>query len=205
MKYNAFIGGVQPGGLTNDFEVKILVCFLLEKIGQPLSFEQINEILQRTGFVNYFEFAEAMSELHRTKHIETTLSQKGETLFDITEIGIATAQTFSKTLPLTVREKTVEAARDLIQMQKRLEEIEVRYKAVADGYILSIKMKDIGSDLMNLSLFLPSEDDCVAIRERIYSDPALLYQTILAACLGDYEEGRCLFEEKLHSKEKSSD
>ena len=30
MAFNAFVGGIQPGGLTNDFEVKILICFLLE-------------------------------------------------------------------------------------------------------------------------------------------------------------------------------
>ena len=30
MAFNAFVGGIQPGGLTNDFEVKILICFLLD-------------------------------------------------------------------------------------------------------------------------------------------------------------------------------
>ena len=31
MAFNAFVGGIQPGGLTNDFEVKILICFLQPK------------------------------------------------------------------------------------------------------------------------------------------------------------------------------
>ena len=57
MSYNAFVGGIQPGGLTNDFEVKILVCYLMDKLGTPMSFDQLNEILLGTGFVNYFEFA----------------------------------------------------------------------------------------------------------------------------------------------------
>ena len=69
MSFNAFVGGIEPGGLTNDFEVKILICFLLKKIEQPLSFDQINEILQKTGFVNYFEFIGAISELQKTEHI----------------------------------------------------------------------------------------------------------------------------------------
>ena len=202
MNFNAFVGGVEPGGLTNDFEVKILICFLLDKISQPLSFDQINEILQETGFVNYFEFAESMSELQRTKHIAEMKNEEGQTLYAITEIGTATAQTFNKTLPLTVREKTMEAASDLVQMQKRLEEIEVRYHPVPDGYVLSVKMKDIGSDLMNLSVFLPSEEECIDIRERIYADPLLLYKTTLSVLLGDYGEGKRLLEEKEQSRDE---
>ncbi len=197
MDFNAFVGGIEPGGLTNDFEVKILICFLLKKIEQPLSFDQINEILQKTGFVNYFEFVEAVSELQKTDHIRPVPNGEGAEVYELTEIGAATAQTFHHTLPLSVREKTVEAARELIQMQKKLEEIEVRYHAVSDGYILSMKMKDIGSDLMNLDVFIPTEDECIAIRERIYADPLLLYKALLAVMLGSYQEGKELFEEKL--------
>ena len=197
MNFNAFVGGIEPGGLTNDFEVKILICFLLKIIEQPLSFDQVNEILQKTGFVNYFEFVEAVSELQKTEHVLLTTDENGQEVFQLSEIGEAMAQTFHHTLPLTVREKTVESARELIQMQKQLEETEVRYHAVNDGYILTMKLKDIGSDLMDLSVFVPSEDECVEIRERIYADPLLLYKTLLAVMMGDYQEGKQLFEEKL--------
>ena len=197
MNFNAFVGGIEPGGLTNDFEVKILICFLLKKIEQPLSFDQVNEILQKTGFVNYFEFVEAVSELQKTEHVLLTTDENGQEVFQLSEIGEAMAQTFHHTLPLTVREKTVESARELIQMQKQLEETEVRYHAVNDGYILTMKLKVIGSDLMDLSVFVPSEDECVEIRERIYADPLLLYKTLLAVMMGDYQEGKQLFEEKL--------
>ena len=91
----------------------------------------------------------------------------------------------------------MESARALIQMQKQLEEIDVRYHAVNDGYMLTMQMKDIGSDLMDLSVFVPTEDECVEIRERIYADPLLLYKTVLSVMMGSYEEGKQLFEEKL--------
>lgn len=50
MSFNAFVGGVQPGGLTNDFEVKLLVCYLLDSLKQPLLFEQLGEIFQNTAW-----------------------------------------------------------------------------------------------------------------------------------------------------------
>lgn len=197
MSFNAFIGGIEPGGLTDDLEVKILICFLLKNMEQPLSFDQINEVLQQTGFVNYFEFVEAISDLQRTEHICSVTGEDGEEAFQLTEIGAAMAQTFHGTLPLTVREKTVETAGQLINRQKQMQDIEVNYHAISDGYVLTMKMKDIGSDLMDLQLFIPTEDECIELRENIYKDPLLLYKTMLAVLFGNFEEGKQLMEEKL--------
>ncbi len=197
MSFNAFIGGIEPGGLTDDLEVKILICFLLKKMEQPLTFDQINEVLQQTGFVNYFEFVEAISDLQHTEHICSTTNEDGEEAFALTDIGGAMAQTFHNTLPLTVREKTVETAWQLIHRQKQMQDIEVGYHAIDDGYMLTMKMKDIGSDLMDLKLFIPTEDECIELRENIYKDPLLLYKTMLAVLFGNFEEGKELLEEKL--------
>lgn len=197
MAFNAFVGGIQPGGLTNDFEVKILICFLLDSLKknspgaalpdgeQPgLSFDEINEIFQETGLVNYFEFAESMSELEKTEHIRRQMTPDGEKeIFVITEVGSITAQTFQKTLPLTVREKTLETARHLTEVQKCMDEVDVNYHPVSDGYILQLTIRDIGSDLLNLNVFLPTEEECILVKENIQNDPAEVYSRILTALI----------------------
>ena len=197
MAFNAFVGGIQPGGLTNDFEVKILICFLLDSLKknspgaalsdgeQPgLSFDELNEIFQETGLVNYFEFAESMSELEKTEHIRRQMTPDGEKeIFVITEVGSITAQTFQKTLPLTVREKTLETARHLTEVQKCMDEVDVIYHPVSDGYILQLTIRDIGSDLLNLNVFLPTEEECILVKEHIQNDPAEVYSRILTALI----------------------
>ena len=197
MAFNAFVGGIQPGGLTNDFEVKILICFLLDSLKknspgaalsdgeQPgLSFDELNEIFQETGLVNYFEFAESMSELEKTEHIRRQMTPDGEKeIFVITEVGSITAQIFQKTLPLTVREKTLETARHLTEVQKCMDEVDVNYHPVSDGYILQLTIRDIGSDLLNLNVFLPTEEECILVKEHIQNDPAEIYSRILTALI----------------------
>lgn len=197
MAFNAFVGGIQPGGLTNDFEVKILIYFLLDSLKknspgaalsdgeQPgLSFDELNEIFQETGLVNYFEFAESMSELEKTEHIRRQMTPDGEKeIFVITEVGSITAQTFQKTLPLTVREKTLETARHLTEVQKCMDEVDVNYHPVSDGYILQLTIRDIGSDLLNLNVFLPTEEECILVKEHIQNDPAEVYSRILTALI----------------------
>ncbi len=197
MAFNAFVGGIQPGGLTNDFEVKILICFLLDSLKknspgaalsdgeQPgLSFDELNEIFQETGLVNYFEFAESMSELEKTEHIRRQMTPDGEKeIFVITEVGSIAAQSFQKTLPLTVREKTLETARHLTEVQKCMDEVDVNYHPVSDGYILQLTIRDIGSDLLNLNVFLPTEEECILVKEHIQNDPAEVYSRILTALI----------------------
>ena len=39
MEYDAFIGGIEPGGLRNKNEIRILLCYLVNSIGAPLSRE----------------------------------------------------------------------------------------------------------------------------------------------------------------------
>lgn len=184
MDFNAFVGGIERGGLTNDFEVKILICYLLDKVGENLSFEQINEVIQETGYVNYFEYAEAMSELERSGQL---VQEPEKGAYSLSPLGKKTSETFAKTIPVTVRERTVAAATDMIRLKRRLEEISVTYEKVADGYCLSMKIKDIGTDLLNLQLFVPTEKECITIRERIYQDPAALYRGMLTLLLGNEE------------------
>lgn len=188
MDYNAFVGGISPGGLTNDFEVKILICCLLDKIGEGLTFEQMNEALQRTGYVNYFEFTEAVSELKSSEHLKEVQDNKmGEVLLVITELGRATANTFAKTIPRTVRDKTIKIAEEILRITKRKEEITVTYKKVHDGYTLSVSMKDVGTDLLGADLFVPTEKQCELIKSRIYANPADIYRGLLALFTGNYK------------------
>ena len=184
MAYNAFVGGIAPGGLTSDLEVKLLICYLLDSIGHPLSFDTLNEVFQNTGLVNYFEFAESLSELQRTGHVTTELSPEGEELFAVTESGVVMAQTFEKMVPLSAREKALGELRRLTEAQRCMDKVEITQSPAPDGYILQVVMKDIGSDLLDLKVFLPSSEECLQAKERIEKDPSGFYEALLKGLMG---------------------
>lgn len=157
----------------------------MENIGHPMTFDELNEIFQNTGLVNYFEFAESISDLERTGHICKETSEDGQELFSLTEIGSVTARTFQKTLPLSVREKTMETAQHMAQVEKCMDEVDISYSPVSDGYILKMVMRDIGSDLLDMKVFLPTEEECIALKERIEKDPAQFYARMLLTMMGE--------------------
>jgi len=66
---DGFDEGVAPGGLKDADDIKILICYLLKSVGGPLSFDNLNEILQHDGLCNYFGFASALHELLVTGHV----------------------------------------------------------------------------------------------------------------------------------------
>ena len=37
MEFDAFTGGIEPGGLRSKDEIRILICYLLTSVSAPLS------------------------------------------------------------------------------------------------------------------------------------------------------------------------
>lgn len=180
----AFTAGIERGGLTTEFEIKILLCYLLEQIGQPMTFAQMNDALQAEGLVNYFEYAEAVGQLTASGHL---CQQQGG--YGLTDLGRRTAVTFERDLPLSVREKAVASARQSLLRQRLERENKVEYHKVDDGYMLTLRILDVGSDLLSLSLFLPTAERCQQIRERFLSDPTQLYRGVVALLIDEEMDG----------------
>ena len=171
---NAFTAGVEPGGLTHGYEIKILVCYLLEQIGTGMTFTQISDALLHRSLVNYFELANALSDLAESGHLtcEDCAGRQEDTIYRLTDLGRQTAITFSGTLPASVREKAVNHA---------------SIRKTEDGYIVDMTICDIGSDLLSLSLFMPTEQEADQVRQHFLSDPLLTYKGVLALLTGDLQ------------------
>ena len=54
-----------------------------------------------------------------------------------------------------------------------------------DGFKVHMRVTDIGTDLMELSLFMPDEEQAAFVRERFLSNPAETYSKVLEALAGE--------------------
>ncbi len=185
MEQNAFTGGVRPGGLTNSYEVNILICYLLSHAQAPLSFAQLSEATQWDGLVNYFELAQAVDRLEQDGHIVRSDAGGGRMVFRLTPSGKTASETFAHQLPRSVRERSVAAAKQALQRERREKEILTEIEKMPDGYKMTLRMTDIGTDLLGVSLFLPTAEDCRRVEQRFRSDPEQIYKSLLALLTGD--------------------
>lgn len=59
MMAEAFTAGVRPGGLTDDTQIRMLLCYLIKVTG-PVKRDTMQGALLQEQLVNYFEFADAL-------------------------------------------------------------------------------------------------------------------------------------------------
>lgn len=186
MDKDTFTGGVDPGGLWTKNDIRILLCYILDSVDAPLSGEDISSILQGRALANYFETGDALAGLEAAGHIRST--PEG---YVIEPTGREIARGLDAGLPLTVRDKALEAALSLLARAraKRENRVEIEERENGCRVLCAISGGD-GGDLMELGLYVPDRAQARVIEENFYRDPQGVYQLLLAALTGDRDFAR---------------
>lgn len=174
MENNVFTEGIEHGGLTTSFEVRMLVCWLLNKSKASINRTLLNEALASYALVNYFELSRAISDLKNTGHI----LEDNKGILKLTDLGKETAETFGSKAPFSVREKALFSLENILRKQAYARENQVTIEKREDGYYLNLQIADIKNDLLKLVLFVPNEEIAYKMREKFLNDPAEFYTYI---------------------------
>lgn len=185
MDKDVFTAGIERGGLTTEFEIRMLVCWLLSELKTPVTPTQLNFALQQEGLVNYFELTRAVALLLASGHLIESAPTDGERPMTVTALGEEAARTFARDLPLTAREKALSSAKESLLRERMARENRVDIVETDDGFRLDLAMFDIGSDLMSLSIYAPTRSLCEEMKRRFLGDPTLLYRAVVAILTGE--------------------
>lgn len=197
MEYDAFSGGVEPGGLRTTYEINILICYLLKTVNARFTHAQLAEVLQHDGLVNYFELTNSLNELVRLGQVTAQKNETGEDTYGVTELGAQACAAIERTVSASVREKAVKAALRLMKRVERQRKNKAEIEKTDDGFVVDMRILDYGSDLMRLKLFLPDNAQAALVKRRFLNDPQLLYRGILSLLLRDLDgfDGLCACED----------
>ena len=103
MENDAIGAGVKNGGLFNTAEIKILICYILNAVKEPVPAAMLSNILHFEGIANGFEVSDAMASLAESGHIAP--ASDDEAYYEITKSGSQVADELDSTLSLTVRKR----------------------------------------------------------------------------------------------------
>ena len=199
MNFDAFTGGVEPGGLRTKNEIRILICYLLTSIETPLAKDDLISIAVENGLANYFELADAIAEMTANGIIAVS-GEKGE-LCSPTEKGRMISKQLDSELPATVRHKALCAAISLLAREKRERENRVDISHEGKGYRVACHISGGETDLMNFSLSVPDLAQANVVKENFQQSPETVYRMMLALVTGDLD----LAAEILKGSEKRRD
>ena len=110
MEYDAFTGGVAPGGLRSKSDIRILICYMLKSVNAPLSGDDIIKVLQEKSLANYFEASDALSALVSLGNV----TREEDNTYVLTKRGKSVADDLEQLIPSSVRDKAVAAATALL-------------------------------------------------------------------------------------------
>jgi hypothetical protein len=185
METDIFRAGVRPGAPSTEIEIKMMLCYLLSNLGQPISFDQLYGALNEHEMVNYFQLWFVLGKLQGTGHI--SLEQDGEppARYTATALGEQAGKEFEKNVPLAVREKSLEACRRLLARERRLGEVKTSQTPCESGFILELTIPEGEGELLSVRVFAPTEKECERLKRRFLNAPLTVYKGMLALLTGD--------------------
>ncbi len=179
---DAFTEGVEPGGLLSSSAIRVLVCYLLKSVDQPVNRDVIAEILFSEGMANYFETEAAIDELVRLGD----LLEDADGRLVLTKIGREACETLASAIPVTLRERSVEAALRLLSRRRWERETRVDITPLEEGGVMV--RCDIDRDehpMMSVSLKVADEAQAQLVRDRFLTDPLSVYRLFIALLTGE--------------------
>ena len=178
---DAFTAGVEPGGLNNLQEIRILLCYMLNTAACPIQRDAVTEILVGGGMANYFDTEDAIEELIRMGH----LIEEDRTIA-VTKTGAQIGESLAVRVPYTLRERSAQAALKLLKRRRVEQDNKVDIRRLEEGgYAVTCTVQDGQRDLLSVTLWVSDNHQAEQVKECFLNDPALLFRGNLAILTGD--------------------
>ena len=168
MAGNAFTAGVKPGGLTTSTEIRILLCYLIQHAGTPLSQGELETALLGEELVNYFELASNLSDL-----LEQGFVREENGRYTI----------LADDVPRSVRDAAVRATLAAQQFARKEAQhhAQITPAASGTGYNVQCSIRDMESDVFSFSLYVPDKLTAKLARAQFIENGDGIYKLMLAA------------------------
>ena len=170
----AFTAGVKPGGLTDNTQIRILLCYLVKTAG-PLTRDTLQGALLQEQLVNYFEFADALADVERQQLVSLDEDER----YSITDKGSTVADTLAFDLPRTVRESAIRAVMQIQSWKHKAAMNRARIEEEDGEYVVWCAIGDMGSDVFRLQLAMPDKLTAETLRNNFTAHGSEIYSKVM--------------------------
>ena len=180
LAFDTFDEGIVPGGMRSKYEIRILICYLLNSIKEPVSKEIIVDSICEESLANYFETSSCFDDLIEKGNIIEEGSDGDIKTYTVSENGAMIANQLDTILAYTVKEKAYDCAINLLAQKKKERENSVEIVKTDMGYNVNCKISGGNLDLLSFSIFAPDMPQAQIIKKNFYENPTTFYKVILA-------------------------
>ncbi len=177
MENNASSAGVNNGGLFNTADIKILICYILSSIDEPVPVNMLANVLHFEGVANGFEVSDAVMSLANSGHIKQ-FSTEDDT-YVITESGKAVSQTLKTSLSITVKDRALNVVLKMLSRFKNAKSIDCKFENEDGHTFVTCSLLDGSSPFASIKLQVADEMQAQIIKERFIDDPSRIYSGLI--------------------------
>ncbi|MCM1524518.1 MAG: DUF4364 family protein [Ruminococcus sp.] len=178
--------------LNSVHSVKILLCYLLDRLDRTVTEEQLRLIADESGVINYFYFSDAVEELIENGSFvsEKIKSAEGGITRSLTLTGKGRmgAEYFNRYIPLFFRKNLLHAALSFFIREENKVICRCSIADIDEGCRVVFTLKDRELSLMDMSFYAPDREQAELIAERVRENPSAAYKNILKYLLDNPSE-----------------
>ena len=164
------------GYIRDKLDIKVLVLYLTARTSAPIDFATLTDLSMCDEGVDYFLFAQAVSELVESGH----LLLENE-LYSITEKGRKNGSVWEESLPFSIRQRCDSTLSQLNAKLRQAAQIrsEVLPRPDNSGYTVRMVLDDNDGNLMTLELYAPTEERGSHLSAAFQAEPDRIYRALL--------------------------
>ncbi len=174
------------GFIHDKLDIKFLILYLMARVAAPVDFAMLTDLAMCDAGVDYFEFAEAVSEMVETGH----LVLEGDR-YAITGKGRRDGAACESSLPYSVKRRCGAALAKVNSALRR--DAQVRASITphpsGSGFLADLALDDENGGLFTLSLFCPTQEQAGRVCAGFKARPERIYNEVLEALLAQDEDG----------------
>lgn len=168
-----------PGMLTNLMDIKILVCYLLNALGEPIDKEKMIDMIYQNDIADYFDLRAAVMQLVENGNI--TEDENG--FVSVTQSGKDAAEALESTLPFSAREKAVREGIKITTLSKRERANKADIEKNKNGIFVNCALLDEEDSILSFRILVADDMQAKLIKEKFLENPAEVYKKFITSLL----------------------
>ncbi len=177
MERDAISAGVSKiGGLFNTADIRILICYILSSLTEPVNGTMLCEVLHHEGIANAFEVSDSLAFLEENGHIEEVKAADG---YIITEIGRNVANTLTTSVSSVVKDRAYTAVVKMMIRLRNAKETDFKISRENDRIFLTCSALDRGVPFMSIKLLVSDEDQAMFIKDKFLDKSSEIYSRLM--------------------------
>ena len=160
-------------------ENKVLILYILNKIGKPISHNELLDLVISTSDMNYFYFEQFLLDLLENNYVSKQIKEDEEIL-SITQFGKDALDLTIDMLPGIVKLKIDSKFKESLDSIKDKNSAYAKYTQISpNDFIITFKIIENDEDIFNMTVHSGSQAIAKKMVDNWNNNPAEIYPMIL--------------------------